>query len=347
MPWYTPASWRLPEWWERSQRPDETMDSKKEQAFVGVFVVIAASLLIVTIFAISGAFGRSEQIFLVHFKNAGGLEPGSIVRYAGIRVGRVEKVTIDQKDPSRVIMQVGVDLGVPVKTDSLTKVSSLSALGENYLEIMPGKPESPLAKSGSVLPSKEFFGINDVADILNELGPKAEELVDNINDRVTELKTTIERVNDLINDQNRQNVSSALSNLNGMLAENRPHIKSALGHVDETSAKLGDTVDQFKQTAKQASDTLKKIDDIMGENRGDLHESIAHLHTALDEATKLVDQLNHTLNTNSESIDETLDNIRLATENLREFTDTIRTRPYTLIRSAQPPEHKPGQGSKP
>jgi len=323
------------------------MDAKKEQAFVGVFVIIAVSLLILTIFGISGAFGRSEQTFLVRFKNAGGLEPGSIVRYAGIRVGRVEKLTIDSKDPTRVIMQIGVDLGVPVKTDSVTKVSSLSALGENYLEILPGKLESPLAKSGAVLPSKEFFGINDVADILNDLGPKAQDLVSNLNDRVVQLKVTIERVNDLLNDQNRGNVSGSLNNLNGMLAENRPHIKSALGHVDETSAKLGDTVDQFKKTAKQADDTIKKIDDMLGDNRKELRESIAQLHKALNDATTLVDQLNRTLNTNGESIDETLDNIRLATENLREFTDTIRTRPYTLIRSTSPPEHKSGEGSKP
>ncbi len=323
------------------------MDAKKEQAFVGVFVIIATGLLIATIFAIGGAFGRAGQNYLVYFKNAGGLEPGSIVRYAGIRVGRVDKIRIDPKDATRVIMEIGLEPGVPVKTDSLAKISSLSALGENFLEILPGKPDSPLAKSGSVLPSKEFFGINDVADILNDLGPKAEDLLSNLNDRVQELKVTIDRVNDLINDQNRAHVSASLDNLNGMLAENRPHIKSALGNVDQMSAKLGPTVDQFKQTAKQADDTLKKIDDLLGENRKDLHESIAQLHKALNDATTLVDQLNRTLNTNGESIDETLDNIRLATENLREFTDTIRTRPYTLIRTAEPPEHKPGEGSKP
>lgn len=323
------------------------MDSKKEQAFVGVFVVIAASLLIATIFAIGGAFGRAGQNYQVYFKNAGGLEPGSIVRYAGIRVGRVEKVGIDPKDPSRIVMQIGVEPGVPIKTDSLAKIASLSALGENFLELMPGKPESPLAKNDAVLPSKEFFGITDVADILNELGPDVQDLVSNLNDRVTQLKVTVDRVNDLLNDQNRSNVSATLGNLNGMLAEDRPHIKNALGHVDETSAKLGATVDQFKQTAKQADDTLKKIDDILGENRADLHGSIQQLRKALDNATMLVEQLNRELNTNGESIDETLDNIRLATENLRQFTDTIRTRPYTLIRASQPPEHKPGEASKP
>jgi phospholipid/cholesterol/gamma-HCH transport system substrate-binding protein len=323
------------------------MDSKREQALVGLFVIIAAGLLVATIFGIGGAMGRSGPHFSVHFKNAGGLEPGSIVRYAGIRVGRVEKLVVDPKDPTRITLSFGVDPGVPVKTDSMTKIASLSALGENFLEIMPGKPESPLAPSGSILPSKEFFGINDVADILNELGPDVSELVNNLNDRVTQLQKTVDRVNDLLNDQNRQHVASTLTNLDGMLTENRPHIKSTTANIDAASAKLSSSIDQFKQTAKQADETIKKVDDILGENRADLHASIGQLRKTLADAQATVDQLNRTLVTNGENIDETLENIRLATENLREFTDTIRTRPYTLIRATAPPEHKPGEASKP
>ncbi|HMD32001.1 MAG TPA: MlaD family protein [Candidatus Acidoferrales bacterium] len=320
------------------------MEQKKEQAFVGIFVVVAVGLLIATIFAISGLASRSGQHFETVFKNAGGLEPGSIVRYAGIRVGRVEAVTIDPKDATRIIVHMGVDAGVPVKTDSLARIASVSALGENFLEIMPGKAQSPLAKTGATLPSKEAFGIGDVADMLNQLGPNVQDLVTNLNGRVTQLQTTLDRTNDLLNDPNRAHVASSLSNLDGMLAENRPHIKSALKNVDDLSAKLGPTVDQFKETAKQADDTIKKLDDMLGENRKELHESLVQLRKTLADANTLVDNLNRTTVTNSENIDEMLDNIRLATENLREFTDTIRQRPSTLIRSTTPPEHKPGGG---
>lgn len=322
------------------------MDSKKEQALVGVFVIVATALLVATIFGIGGAYGRTGPRFQVNFKNAGGLEPGSIVRYAGIRVGRVDKLTVDPKDPGRILVIFDVDAGVPVKTDTVAKIASISALGENYLELTPGKSESPLAKSGSTLPSKEFFGINDVADMLNELGPDMQELVNNLNDRVTQLQKTIDRANDLLNDQNRQHVSATLSNLDGMLAENRPKIKSSIGHIDDASAKLSSSIDQFKQTAKQADDTLKKIDDMLGENRADLRASIQQLRKTLNDASGVLDQVNRTLVSNGDNIDETLENIRQATENLREFTDTIRTRPSSLIRSSAPPEHKPGEGSK-
>ena len=320
------------------------MEPKKEQAFVGVFVIIATGLLISTIFAISGIASRSGMHFNTSFKNAGGLEPGSIVRYAGVRVGRVEKVTIDAKDPSRINVEMGVDQGVPVKVDSLARIASVSALGENFLEILAGKAQSPLAKSGATLPSKEPFGIGDVADMLNTMGPQVQDLIGNLNKRVNELETTIARTNDLLNDDNRAHVSASLKNLDGMLAEDRPQLKSTLANLDKTTAKLGPTVDQFNETAKQAEATLKRVDDLLGENRKDLHESIVQLRKTLEDASALVNQLNRTTTANTENIDETLDNIRLATENLREFTDTIRQQPSALIRTSQPPEHKPGSG---
>ena len=323
------------------------MDSKKEQALVGAFVIIATALLVATIFGIGGAYGRSGQHFQAYFKNAGGLEPGSIVRYAGIRVGRVNKLTVDPKDPTRIVVDFDVEQGIPVKTDTRARIASSSALGENYLELTPGKAESPLAKPGSVLPAKDFFGINDLADMLNQLGPDVQDLISNLNDRVTQLQTTLNRFNDLLNDQNRAHVASSLNNIDGMLGENRPKIKSSLGHIDEASAKLPATIDQFKQTAKQADDTLKKLDDMLGENRADLRASIQQLRKTLSDASGLVEQLNRTVVANGDNIDETLENIRQATENLREFTDTIRTRPASLIRSSSPPEHKPGERSKP
>lgn len=324
------------------------MDSKKEQALVGAFVIIATGLLVATIFGIGVGFGRTGPHFQVYFKNAGGLEPGSIVRYAGIRVGRVDKLTVDPKDPSRIEVTFSVEPNLPIKTDTMAKIASSSALGENFLELTPSKnKDSPLAPSGSVLPAKEFFGINDLADMLNELGPDVQDLVSNLNDRVTQLQKTIDRVNDLLNDQNRQHVASSLSNIDGMLAENRPRIKSSIGHIDEASAKLPSAIDQFKQTAKQADDTLKKMDDLLGENRADLRASIQQLRKTLSDASGLVDQLNRTVVANGDNIDETLENIRQATENLREFTDTIRTRPASLIRSTSPPEHKPGEKTKP
>ncbi len=59
------------------------MESRREQALVGLFVIVAAAVLVATVFGITGAFGRTAKTFHAYFPFAGGLEPGSQVRYAG------------------------------------------------------------------------------------------------------------------------------------------------------------------------------------------------------------------------------------------------------------------------
>jgi ABC-type transporter Mla subunit MlaD len=79
------------------------MEPKREQALVGLFVLMAAGVLIATIFAITGAFGPTAKIYHAHFPFAGGLEPGAIVRYSGgPKVGRVEQLRINPQDPGQI-----------------------------------------------------------------------------------------------------------------------------------------------------------------------------------------------------------------------------------------------------
>src|SRR3954470_6694953 len=114
------------------------MNSKGEQALVGTFVIVAAAVLVATVFLISGAFGRSVKTFHAYFPFAGGLEPGATVRYAGgPKVGRVDSVQLDRQDPGRLDVVFSVQSDLPVKVDSSVKIMSMSPLGDNHLEIFP------------------------------------------------------------------------------------------------------------------------------------------------------------------------------------------------------------------
>lgn len=53
------------------------MNSKREQIWVGLFVLIAAALLIGTVLALTGAFSGSAVAHHSNFKSAGGLVPGA------------------------------------------------------------------------------------------------------------------------------------------------------------------------------------------------------------------------------------------------------------------------------
>ena len=324
------------------------MNAKREQALVGLFVLVAVALLTATVFLLSGSFGGTSIHYRTYFNNAGGLGPGSEVRYAGgPPIGRVQKVESDPQNPTRMEVDFSVQPGVPVKTDSVATITSNSPLGDNFLGIISGTASAPSAPAGSTLKSTQYIGFADVVGLIGDLGPNANDLVKNLNDRTTELKETLDRVNDLLNAQNRANISASLGNVRGMLEEDRPAVHSAITNLNQTTAKLGPLIDNFQKASQEANDTLSHIDATIGEDRPDLHQAVESLRQALGSASTLTDQLNSTLNANAENLDEIIDNLRNITENLNSFTETIKTRPYTLIRSSGIKPRKPGDETNP
>jgi ABC-type transporter Mla subunit MlaD len=192
------------------------------------------------------------------------------------------------------------------------------------------------------LQADPYTDFSSLANSLNELTPQAKQLLATVNERAGELKVTIARVNDLLNDANRANLSATLATTKGMLEEDRPKIKSALTHVDNLTAKMEPLIDDFKKTSAKADKVLDQLDATLAEDRPDIHKALLQLRQTLDSANELVGRLNNTLAANSDNIDDLLENMRDVTENLREFTDNIKARPYSLIRITNPRDHKPG-----
>jgi phospholipid/cholesterol/gamma-HCH transport system substrate-binding protein len=320
------------------------MAEKRDQVFVGLFVLIAAAVLIGMVFAISGAFGRTSKTYHAYFPFAGGLERGATVRYAGgPKVGRVEKLAIDPQNPARIDVVFSVQTDLPVKTDSHVKIMSVSPLGDNHLEVLPGGAQTALAPPGFLLPSDTYLDFNVLTAQINDLAPQAKLLIQSLNDRAADLKVTVDRVNELLSAENRANLSATLAGTRGLIEENRPQIKSTIQHLDSVSQKLEPLLQDLHKDSEEANQALTHLDALLGENSADVRQSVIELRKSLTTLTDITGRLDQTLDVNTENIDELLDNFRRVSQNLKEFTNTIKRRPYTLIRATNPPDHKPGE----
>jgi len=324
-----------------------TATIRRQEALVGLFVLIAAGLLIATVFSLTGLLSRDDVRYRAYFKNAGGLRPGGEVRFAGgPPVGRIESVRSDARDSTRMEIVFRVHPDVPVKTDSIAEVTSTSPLSDNFLGIRPGSAAAPRAAPDSVLRSTEFVGFADLEAELNDLGPQAKQLLTNLNQRVTELQVTIARVNDVLYDRNRANLSASLDNVRGLLEENRKPLKATIANLNDASAKISPLLDDLKKTNAEAQKTINTLEGTLNENRPDIRKSVEDLRRLLATANDVASQLDTTLSANGENIDEILSNFREASQNLRVLTEELKQRPYTLLRSASVPEHKPGKVPK-
>ena len=332
------------------------MDNRREQVWVGAFVLIAAGVLVGVVLSVAGAFGKDGVTHRSYFKFASGLSSAAPVRYGGLLAGKVEKLRVDPGDSTRIEIEFSVGPEIPVKTDSVAKITSLGALGESYLEISTGTKEAPPAPPGSVIRSKEMTAIADIGDMIGQLAPHVERVLLSLNDRLGEVKVTIANVNDLLGEPNRKNVSASLANVNAMLAETRPKLSATLtnvqtatdrlppvmANVQTASEKVAPLLDDIKGTVKQANEALGHLDAVLVENRPDIRASLENSRKTLAAASQLVELLHKTMERSAENLEETLLNVREATSNMKEMTDTLKRKPSVLIRGETGKDRLPG-----
>lgn len=74
------------------------------------------------------------------FQSAQGVDAGSDVRLAGVRVGRVTEMALNP-ETFRADMALMIEAGIELPEDSTVAISSEGLLGGTFVEILPG--ESP------------------------------------------------------------------------------------------------------------------------------------------------------------------------------------------------------------
>jgi len=337
------------------------MTPNRERVLVGLFVVVAVVVLSGTAIAIWGGIGRSGIPHRTYLKFSGGVQPGSPVRYGGVRVGSVKQIRIDPTNSTRIEIDFVVDQGTPLKVDSMAKLSSLSPLSESYLEVTTGTVGAALLPPDSVVISAESVGFAQLGESIQSLLPQISDVLDKVSRDLDSLQITLAhaddllndknrsnlgqalaRVNDLLNDQNRSNLSGTLDNMNQMLSDSRPKISAGLTGLNDVTTKLLPLLDEWKQTSARADRVLSNLDSVLTENRPDLRMALAELRVMLANSSNAVDQVHDMMNQNSANLYEILENMRASAVNIRSLTETLKTSPSSVIRGVNVADRKPG-----
>lgn len=145
-------------------------NAKKLSNETKVGLLVAATIGIVFVFAwLLGAqnpFRRSIDLY-VTYNFAGGIEVGSPVRVAGIKVGKVEKISFFDPDgisftapdakkeevltPLKIKISIQKDAAVSIRQDSRFYINLAGIIGERYIEITPGTRGSSRLNMGDTV----------------------------------------------------------------------------------------------------------------------------------------------------------------------------------------------------
>jgi len=96
-----------------------------------------------------------------------------------MNAGSVRAVHIDPEDSTRIEVDFNVGADIPLKTDSVAKITSLGPLGDNYLELSTGSRQAPKAPPGSVINSAPSFNFNNLAETIAALQPMVQQTLKN------------------------------------------------------------------------------------------------------------------------------------------------------------------------
>jgi len=136
----------------------------------------------------------------------------------------------------------------------------------------------------------------------------------------------------VVSPENKEHFSSVLANTDGMLKESRPHMEKTLANLETASGKVAPAIDNVNVTIGKANKLTDHLDGVVVENREEIHSTLLRLQASLADAQRMINNLDETLGANRGNLDETLENIRVTSENLKELTDTLKQHPYSLIR---------------
>ena len=193
------------------------MEKSTAQKFrLGIFVILGTALLVVASYLIGNRqnmFGKNFTIEAV-FKNVNGLQKGNNVRYAGINVGTVRDIDMENDTLIRVLMLVQEKMQSHIKTDAIATIGSDGLVGSMIVNIIPGNGNAPLVKEGDRIISYSRIGAEDMLSTLNVTNENAALLTADLLKVTTALRQGQGTLGRLLNDTTMaRNLEQTIYNL--------------------------------------------------------------------------------------------------------------------------------------
>jgi phospholipid/cholesterol/gamma-HCH transport system substrate-binding protein len=292
---------------------------------VGIVVLGAFAMLLVTLFIITGRTGPSTT-YHVHYSNVTGLGYGAPVFYEGFRIGQVSRVTpLRETLPTRYRVEVAVRSDWSIPVDSIARLQSSGLLADVSIGIREGQAPQKLAAGAEIIGEEGgdiFAAMNDLAaelttltrsrlaPLVDSLANRLESLTGSLDDSAPQILADTERL------LTQLNVSAqAINQVLG--AENRAAISGSLADVRLSAAHM-------REVAADLTATQRRLDGLLDEARGIAEDGRPRVERTLAD-------LEDTVGTIARRIEAITHHLEASSRNFEEFSREIRRNPNRLL----------------
>ncbi|HXN87385.1 MAG TPA: outer membrane lipid asymmetry maintenance protein MlaD [Candidatus Binataceae bacterium] len=136
--------------------------SRTTQFIVGIFGIVGIIALSVLAFELGNIPLVAPQTYTLYamFDNVSGLNDNDAVQIAGVKVGKVEAITLSQKS-FRARVALLINNGVTIDSDAIASIKTSGLIGSKYIAISIGGGDN-LKDGGQIMHTESSFVIEDL-----------------------------------------------------------------------------------------------------------------------------------------------------------------------------------------
>lgn len=295
---------------------------------LGLFVTAGILIFIAVVYFVGAnqsLFGSTTTINTV-FKNVSGLQVGNNVRYAGINVGTVERISLVSDSTVRVTFVVNNDAAQFIKKDSEATIASEGLMGNKVLSISSGSAGGESVSDNDQIPGAEPVEIEDIIADLKVTANHAKGIsgdIEEISSMIKKGEGTVGRLLTdpaLVNSFDRMIYTLQKSGDNALeitndfaeITQSTKQGEGALGKllVDETLAiRLESMLDSLQEAGNNAallSDRLIEFSNKLNNTEGalgklltdtamakDMHQTLLNVKAGSDDLEETIQKVNN------------------------------------------------------
>ncbi len=253
---------------------------------VGLFALVALVLLASLILRIENInlFSGPERDVVAEFDSVAGLDDKSAVRIAGVRVGRVDGITLsDRRARVRLVLE---DEVAALTEGTVARIANMGLLGDKYVVLEPGPADAAALPDGAVIPGFTPPTFDEALAKFNRLGDSLADVGSSLSEASGE--TPLDRL--------IRNLEAMSGELRTLVEENRGRVESTLANTSAFSATLARELPrltrQMSGILERADRTLSQVQGVVDTGRPDVQASLENIRRLTERAQESVDNLN-------------------------------------------------------
>ena len=310
------------------------------EAKVGVFVI--ASLLILgsaAYFVHNMQTVRGQVPYTTHLRYAGGLEPGAAVLFGGIKMGQVTAVRPWSEDPTRIEIAFTVKFGTPVNQKSTARVGAISVMAPPALMISTGSSEGRRLIAGDVVPSAETPSLEEIEGRVAKVVESADALLGELRKEIPPLtgdaRTLLANLNQLSGALNQKRIGQILANAETLVERESPKIAQITDQISNLAKHADSVIGSVEPVLSHVDQAVSNVDNTVTAIRQPLTKDLTELESTLQAAHTVLADVQGIVGSNESDISDTIRNLRSASENVHVLSESLKERPWSLIRTKQ------------